>query len=389
MKLKNWGILASGLLPAGLGCSSSDDVACKTIGCGSDVQNTGGVPPGSDWGAGGLLVPSTGGSSSGLGGSGGFPGDSCDNSHKPETLPPDLFILLDQSISMDEPLPPPGTGTWWQAAQTAIETFVNSQDASRKRVGVGLHYFPLGGVEPTSCIANYSTPEVAIADLPGNAPALVTSVRAHGPGNFTPTRPALAGAIAHMKQWAPSRPGRAPAVVLVTDGFPSECPPRDIADVAAVAEEGFETAKVRTFVVGFKLGPGKENLNYIAKAGGTDKAFFIDQGDVGAQFVAAMLSITDAPLECSFNFPTPTKGEQLDLKKVFVQFTPTLSPSVPEPLPFLHQPGDCVYNNDKGFFYDNPQTPKKIVLCPGSCEKLAQGTLEIKLGCRPPTEIPM
>jgi hypothetical protein len=37
---------------------------------------------------------------------------------------------------------------------------------------------------------------------------------------------------------------------------------------------------VRTFVVGFNLGPGGANLTELASAGGTNKAFLINGGDV-------------------------------------------------------------------------------------------------------------
>jgi hypothetical protein len=386
MRFANWIVLANVVLSFGAGCSSSDAERCDTVGCGNDVKGTGGLPPGAGGqGQGGLVLPSTGGVPSG---SGGIEGETCGNAVQPETLPVDIYVMFDQSDSMRGALPAPGTGTWWQASQQALTTFVNSPQAAG--VGVGLQYFPLGGVEPASCNANYSTPEVEIADLPNNAGALAASIQAHAPTTFTPTGPALAGAITHMKQWAPNRPGRAPIVVLVTDGFATECEPHDAADIAALAKDAFETEpKVRTFVVGFNLGSGKSNLNQIAKAGGTDQAFFIDQGDIGAQFVAAMLSITAAPLQCSFDIPKAPEGQRLDLKKVFLQFTPKLAPAIPEPLPFMNQRGDCVLNGGKGFFYDNPQTPKQIVLCPTSCEKLAQGSLEIKLGCPPPTGVPM
>src|SRR5205085_1586962 len=105
--------------------------------------------------------------------------------------------------------------------------------------------------------------------------------------------------INHMKEWGPAHPGRAPVVVLVTDGFPTECEPHDITDIAAIAQTAFNTdPKVRTFVVGFNLGPGGSNIAALAEAGGTGKPFLIDKGDIGAQFVDAMLSISSTTLQC-------------------------------------------------------------------------------------------
>ena len=395
MKLRNVMFLAGSMLSFLAACSSSAEDKCdpSTFGCQQAAQ-TGGVN-GGGLGNGGDLIPSNGGLGGGgsTGTGGGLPQEQvCKGvAYDPETLPVDILFMFDQSSSMSEAVPAPGTGTWWTAAQQAVTSFVNSPSATD--VGVGIQYFPLGGVAPKSCdVAAYSTPEVPVANLPGNAGAIAGSINSHPPTTFTPTGPALTGAIAHMKQWAtnPARAGRAPIVVLVTDGFPTECDPQQITDIATLAKNGFDTEpKVRTFVVGFNLGAGKENLNQIAKAGGTDQAFFINfdpanpTADIGQQFVATMLSITAAPLQCAFDIPKPAEGMVLDLKKIAVDFTPNQPPQLPEGLPYLNTAGDCILNGSKGFYYDNPQTPKQIVLCPGTCSKLAQGVLQTRLGCKP------
>jgi uncharacterized protein YegL len=171
-------------------------------------------------------------------------------------------------------------------------------------------------------MANYKTPEVDIGLLPGNAAAVAAAIQMHSPTAFTPTAPALSGAIAHMKEWAPTHPGHEPVVVLVTDGFPTECDPLDITDIAQIASTGFNTdPKVRTFVIGFNLGPGGANLNELAAAGGTNKAFLIDGGDVGAQFVNTMLGISSTQLKCKFDLPTPPAGQTLDISRVAVSYT--------------------------------------------------------------------
>ena len=222
---------------------------------------------------------------------------------KQEAVPVDMYIMFDQSSSMGDPLPD-GSGTWWGAAQAAVTSFVNNGRAGG--LNVGIQYFPLGGVAPASCTAAYSTPEVELGLLPANSAALTASIQAHNPKAFTPTAPALQGAIDHMKAWAPKNPGRAPVVVFVTDGFPTECHPQQIPDIATLAKTAFETdPKVRTFVVGFNLGQAGQNLNQIAKAGGTNKAFLIDNGNIGAAFVNAMLSIATQPLNCSLDIPKP------------------------------------------------------------------------------------
>lgn len=293
------------------------------------------------------------------------------------TMPVDAYVMFDQSSSMGDPLPD-GSGTWWTAAQAAVTSFVN--DPRTAGMGVGIQYFSLNGVAPASCTAPYSTPEVEIAPLPGNAAAIASSIQAHAPTAFTPTAPALQGAIDHMKAWAPAHPGRTPVVVLVTDGFPTECQLQQISDIAAIARTGFETAPaVRTFVIGFNLAVGGTNLDSIAKAGGSSAAFLINAGAIGSQFVAAMLSIDSTPLSCSF--PMPSAGVP-DLGRVAVLFTPKAT-GISDQVVKVNALGDCALNQGQGWYYDSPNAPTKILVCPGTCAGLASGVIDLVDGCTP------
>jgi hypothetical protein len=297
-----------------------------------------------------------------------------------------MYIMFDQSQSMGDALPD-GSGTWWTAAQTAVTSFVNNGRANG--LNVGLQYFPLGGVAPASCTAKYSTPEVELGLLPANAAALTASIQAHSPSSLTPTAPALEGAIDHMKAWAPNHLGRAPVVVFVTDGFPTECEPQQVPDIAVLAKTAFETEpKVRTFVVGFNLAHGGENLNQIAKAGGTNKAFLIDKGDIGAAFVNAMLSIATQPLNCSLDIPPPTDPNLvLDPEKVDVRYTPSAT-GVTDHVKKLNNLGECDSAGGQGWYYDSPARPTKIIVCPGTCAGFAAGVVETINGCSPTSQIP-
>jgi len=288
----------------------------------------------------------------------------------------DAYIMFDQSSSMLEPVPAPGTGTWWAGAAAGLTSFV--KDPAAAGIGVGLQYFPLGGVAPASCVAAYSTPEVAIAALPGNANALSASIAAHSPTTFTPTGPALAGALAQMKSWASSHAGRTPAVVLVTDGFPTECEPQQIADIAVLAKNAFETSpSVRTHVVGLNLGAGKENLNQIAKAGGTDLAIFINGGTIGASLASALLNAAKGNFSCTFLVPTPQTGT-LDPRLVNVRYTAGTQQGI---LFRVDTPSGCAASGGQGWYYDNPVTPKQIILCPQACEQRPSRTYRVELGC--------
>jgi hypothetical protein len=148
------------------------------------------------------------------------------------------------------------------------------------------------GTCPTGCMAysgychardvcdvtTYATPVVPIAPLPGStagqAMTLATSLSGHTPDGYTPTGPALKGAIQYAQQYAGSHAGHKLAVVLVTDGLPlgftdyfdpntgiihygfprSECSPNDIPGIAALAAAAAKPPAgmpaIPTFVIG-------------------------------------------------------------------------------------------------------------------------------------------
>jgi hypothetical protein len=361
---------------------------------GAGANPSGGFGTGLTDGAGGAGETDGGGGSNHVN-----PDAACDSqSKRAEALPVDMYIMFDQSTSMSDPLPD-NSGSWWTAAQAAVTSFVNNNRATG--MGVGLQYFGLPhsvpGCTSFSTLAGdccdpavYQKPEIEIGLLPANAAPLSASIAAHSPVSFTPTLPALQGAIDHMKAWAPQHLGRAPVVVFVTDGFPTTCASTtdvdngaQISDVALLAKTAFETdPKVRTFVVGFNSGQGLGNLDQIAKAGGTGKAFMIAGGNIGDTFVNAMLSIAATPLQCSFDLPKPAANMTLDTNKVDVSYTPAAT-LVPEPVAKLNNLGDCQINNNQGWYYDSPGSPTKIEICPGTCARFAAGTVNLLSGCLP------
>jgi hypothetical protein len=378
-------------------------MALVVLGCSSTVVERGGTSAacqkGTNCKGGGSGVVhdsngSGGGSSTGTDGgfqvgSGGARGVCGGQTFEPEPAPVDMYIMFGQSSSMADPIPSSNPSiSWWQAAQQGVTDFVNDPRAAGLQVdlpvtAVGIQFFPLNGVAPQSCTADYKTPEVEIGLLPGNAKAVAGAILKHQPTAFTPTAPALQGAINHMKEWSPNHPGRAPVVVLVTNGFPTECDPQDIIDIASIAQNALNTVpSVRTFVVGFNLGPGGSNLDALAEAGGTGKPFLIDEGDIGAQFVDAMLSISNATRQCMFDVPTPPTGTTLDAGTLGVTYTPSAT-GVEAQVPKLNGLGDCDLNMGTGWFFDSPTAPSKILLCPGTCAKLAAGVAKVVTGCLP------
>ncbi len=302
-------------------------------------------------------------------------------------VPLDMYIMMDQSGSMKEATGTAGVNKW-QAIVQAISAFVN--DPKSSGIGVGIQYFGLPGTggggggfggKKDSCVASvYATPEVAIAALPGNAAAIASSVAAHNPTTSTPTAPALEGAISYAKTYAGSHPGHTVIAVLATDGEPTECSPTDIPSIANLAAAGVAgNPKVLTFVIG--VGSSLSSLNAIAAGGGTKQAFVVDQGgNVVAQFEAALKAIQGQAIGCAYAIPQPTGGQLLDLTKLNVQVTLA---GVQTILTYGTSQATCDPVNG-GWYFDDPTTPTKILLCPATCNAItgkADALVDVLLGC--------
>ncbi len=294
----------------------------------------------------------------------------------------DVYLMVDQSSSMSDVTD--GGSSGWAGLVSGLTAF--TQDARLAGMAAGIQYFPLNGREPASCTAGYGTPDVEIATLPANSSALTASIAAHSPGGFTPTGPALTGAIDHMKTWAGAHPGRVPVVVLVTDGFPTECQPQQIADIAAVARTAATTEpRVRTFVIGVNLGASGTNLDQIAEAGGTHAAFLLTSSNLATDLTTGMLSIRVSPLQCVFSLPPLADAGAFDRSRVALRRIPKTG--APEDLTSVASAEDCATHGDQGFYFDPPDAPTRVVACPGTCASGDTSTLELLVHC-PPVDHP-
>jgi hypothetical protein len=241
--------------------------------------------------------------------------------------------------------------------------------------------------------ASYATPAVEVATLPGAAPALLASLNSHTPDGLTPTAGALSGAIAHAQALARANPTHKVAVLLATDGLPSECEPTDIAGVsalAAAAQAG--NPSVPTFVIGVfgptEMAEAQVNLDAIAAAGGTGKAFVIstNAANVTTSFVNALNAVRTAGLSCQYEVPASMQdGGGVDYSRVNVQFTSGSGQEVT--IGNVKNRAACSATKG-GWYYDvDPTTgaiPKTISICETSCAQMradAAGKVEILLGC--------
>lgn len=364
---RHLGYFAIGLLVACSAAPSGGSADERTLTGSGGSSGNGGTTSitGGSSGSGGSIQPS--GGSAGAG-----PQECASAAFEAQPIPVDLAIMLDQSGSMAQSAS--GGGTLWGAVTGALQTFFASPKAAG--LGVSLQFFPLGG---DSCnVSAYAQPAVPMAALPGNAAALQSSLAGHYPDGMTPTGPALSGAIQYAKSWAQSNPDHKVAVVLATDGMPTECSPEDVGSIAQIAAGAVSgDPSVPTFVIG--VGGALTSLNTIAIAGGTGQAFIVDtNAGAGDQFLDALQKIQIAALACEYAIPTGS--EPVDYGQVNVEVTP--SGGAPTTLPGVGSAANCGTN--PGWHYDDPANPQKIVLCPASCDGLsgdAGAKISIVLGC--------
>ena len=287
----------------------------------------------------------------------------------------DLMLLVDKSGSMQE-----GTygGSKWDAQRNAITSFVNHPESAG--IGIGMQYFPYNDSTgyPYCGVFSYANPEVPMGVLPGHAGSITNSLGWQYPEGGTPTLPALTAMLQHMSGVASSHPDHVAAVVLATDGEPTECGfLNNVAGVAGIASTyAGGNPPVLTFVIG--VGSSLFSLNAIASAGGTGQAFIIDTAqDVTQQFIDA-LKVIQSSVACQFQIPMPAQGTP-DFDQVNVQYTPMGGSPVIVP---RVDPGAC--GGAEGWFYDNPASPNKIVLCATTCnavQNMDQVEIQIVLGC--------
>jgi hypothetical protein len=410
--IKTLGICNLALFVALSACSSSDDdeggLATGATGSGASSSGAKGGSAGSSASSGGS---SSGGSSSSSGGSGNsgnsgntgntgnIPTQACPGlpfenegggggeeeeactgvGYEAEAIPVDMFIMMDRSVSMLYELP--SGQTRWEALRDAVQDFVNA-DAARE-IGAGIGFFSLSGVgnNAKDCDPDdYADPVVSIAPLGEVGDELVEAIEDTTPGGLTPTVPALKGAIEYARGWAEDHPGRATIVVLVTDGYPTQCSSAP-EEVSAAAEAGYEgDPSIRTYIIG--VGDvAKFNLDAYARAGGSQKAFIADDDDVSGAFVDALLNITNSKLACEYQIPEVEANMQVDPEKVQVVYTPATGDA--EEVPRVSGLGDCASAKNGGWYYDNAKNPTKITVCPCTCSRFAAGNVSVRIGCKP------
>ena len=307
--------------------------------------------------------------------------DACNGvSVEAEAVPVDVFVIMDRSQSMGLAVQGSNT-TRWEALHAAVQSFTQDPKAAGIRAGIG--FFSLSGAGDDTLDCNpsaFAVPSVPIGLISEDGPDLVAAMNQITPGGLTPTVPALQGAISYARTWAQANPGRATTVVLVTDGFPTQCD-NEPDDISQAASTGYQSPEhIRTFVIG--VGDvAKFNLDNYARSGGTKSAYLTDAGDVTSTFVDALNNITNRALACEYQLPPPPDGMKLDTAKVQVLYTPASGD--PEEVPSISSLSDCAKNPNGGWYYDDVDSPSKISVCPCTCSRLQAGRVDVRLGCKP------
>jgi hypothetical protein len=308
--------------------------------------------------------------------------DACAaTSQTANTLPLDMYILLDRSGSMAD------NDSWTQEVN-ALSAFLG--DFRSKGLGVGLQYLPLLDLCDPSA---YSTPAVPINTLPTGAGQLVTSLAASRPFGGTPLVPALEGAVQFAQARQVAHPDRDIVIVLSSDGLPdNSCSlatdgglPNTTQNAVAVLQAAASAVPpVKTFVIGIADVP---DLNLLAAAGGTGNAILIGGGDAGtvvpieAPLIAAFNQIRTTALPCTYKIPPSTTGGMIDFGAVNVTFTPGSSSA--QPFYGVANAAACT-TTSSDWYYDDPANPKNIELCPTACTEVKAatvGTVSVAFGC--------
>ncbi len=300
--------------------------------------------------------------------------------------PANLYLLFDKSSSMG----PEVTSTKWAGARKGMDAFLKDPASAGLRLALNFFPRPLDGV-PACDSAAYMAPRVPYDLLPANGPKVLAAIDAEKPDGFnTPIYPALGGALRKSIEELKARPGEAGAVILITDGEPqgpattcgsgsTAVNPEDPKVIADLAATGLATGGIKTFVVGLP-GVNVAIASQIAAAGGTTSAVLAtDPTKVDDGFRDALAIVRGKALPCDLDLPTKVLKGEVAVGLVNVLYS---KGGAPPPQTLLQDP-TCA--SGEGWRYDNPAMPKKIVLCPKTCEAVRndfKAKVEILLGCK-------
>ena len=282
-----------------------------------------------------------------------------------------LVFMLDRSGSMGDGMNG-DPATKWDPVTAGLKAFF--ADASSLGVSASLQYFPYSNMADQCNSSAYYNASVPMRALP-DATTFAMSIDGTKPAGGTPTLPAIIGAIDYATDTQKADPGARAAIVLVTDGEPVDC----MSSVRGVSTEVEKVAAtIPTYVIG--VGDDVSSLSMIAMSGGTGTPTLVSTtspDQTKTDFLSALDQIRGLTLTCSFVIPPPVNGMDIDFNNVNVVFTPGSGTQRT-----LIYSKDCT--DATGWHYDDPKAPKKVELCPTSCDAARNdrsGAIDIVFGC--------
>lgn len=125
---------------------------------------------------------------------------------------------------------------------------------------------------------------------------------------------------------------------------------------------------------------GKVYKQLVQQTGGVIGNLCIQNFDPVFQDMAKAV-VTDAKISCEYNIPKPPDGQTIDPTLINVMHTSgsgTKNPiyNVPD--------GEIGCGNTGGWYFDNPASPTKIIVCKNTCTALQSdmgGKVEVLFGC--------
>jgi Mg-chelatase subunit ChlD len=215
-----------------------------------------------------------------------------------------------------------------------------------------------------------------LARLPEQADTILQALEARQLDGYTPTLPALLGLARSAAEHSSEHPRNKTVIVLATDGLPTSCDPELVSSgVAAGVQNLVEVAEsargrsVETFVIGVfapdEAGFAQENLDTLARAGGTGDAFVITTDAAVSELFRQALEEVRRSNVCEFALPD--HASDLDLTKMKVRISRDGEPA--QWVDYVGGKQNC--GDAGGFYYDlDPEgdiPPGRAILCPASC----------------------
>lgn len=377
------------------GCSERDPSATGGGGQAGAGENAGGT---SNAGSGNANTGGSfgleGGSPSGSGGKPACGIGTAEASLRPVTM----LVMFDRSTSMigAETVDPMTGLDRWQTASLALEGFFS--DPATEGLGVALRFFPdarpVAGCEAPKCDADAcSRPMVEASQLTAAAApadaheqALLDAIADATPtgtlGSGTPTSAALGGAARWAKDYAAEHRAERTIILFVTDGQPAGCE-EDVDTIAQGVADALASDQIATYFVGLTDDSAlQDTLDTLARAGGTEEAYFVQDGpSATSDLLDTMRRVRGQAIECDFALPEATSsGRRVDPRLVNVTYTSRDEANTE--FTKVLTPSSC--DDSASWYYDDEEQPTRVHLCPAACELVSAdpgARLRIEVGC--------